>query len=143
MTQVNLGPLSYWYSDLNPIARQVQVVPSSNVASVRYATIFQPIASSATPDATAFIPSSDNTCEGVQVGNVVAVFSMAGRGALSTGISYNFTGNGNLLQHYVANLIPNKVYTLTGATSGTVKTTNAGVATFGTTGSGTQMISIS
>ncbi len=119
----------------------VYTVPSSATEKVRYLTAMQ-IASSGTGsmDVVTYLPTDDTKSEGVMIGNVVAMFGLTG--AIASPMTYTIAGAGSTITHYICNLLPNHVYTLGGAASGTPTSSAAGILTFTTPGAVSETITV-
>lgn len=120
---------------------QVTTKNEAPTCSVRYVTAMQ-VASSAvaTMDTATHVVSGDGKLEGVQMGpstgsGYVVLFGK--KGAVSGGISYQVTvAPGQTLTHYLTDVAPGTMYTLTGANQGSATADAQGVVTFTTTGTG-------
>ena len=125
---------------LKPNFYQIVTRNAEPVSRVRYVTALQ-TAPASTPGmvATSRVSSSGGGLEGVLMGDVIVLFGDAK--GLADPETYAFTHAGPLT-HYIAGLPPNRRYTLSGAVSGQVTTSSAGVLAFKSTGDGPQTVSL-
>jgi hypothetical protein len=108
---------------------------AGQVASTQFLNVLEWGSSSIAKSTTTLVQSSAGTnFDGALVGNSIVMFK---RNWADTVTNTTYAASG-ATTHYVADLLSNSTYTVTGAgTPSTVRTDNAGIATFSATGTGT------
>jgi hypothetical protein len=119
---------------------------TAQTAGVRYVTVFQTAASTATaPTASTHVTTADNSMEGAQVGSQVVLFGRNGNVDLTAGTTYQFSGSATgAVQHLLTNLAPGQQFQelLNGSLLSTLTASSQGTISFSTTGSGTETVKV-
>lgn len=115
---------------------------ASPAASLRVTTAFQVApATVAAMDICMAVSSMDGRMEGVLIGGFLVLFGHLGPVDPTTPIRYSFAAAGPT-SHVLVDLVPGRKYNLSGAASGTVTATAAGVVALRAAGSGAQTVTI-
>lgn len=120
------------------VHRASVVLTTGTASQFQFCTVLQSAASGGSQYTVTRIVSGTDW-EGVIVNGVVVVLFGQTPGPINTsgGKSYSYTGtNLATINHFVADLTPSQSYTLSGAASGSVVASAAGVINFTTTGTG-------